>query len=153
MFCSKCSAQNVLLKMFWTNWAGHFELNILSRTSKILQGCYSLPFQNFSFFHRVTVWRNEKFSLTEKKFRQITYLVVISLVKPMLSRKFCEKSVRENICNFHIVRVHCGNYRIFRQINVLLKNFRRKIICVAVNFSIFHTVWVSFHLKNISWNH
>ena len=46
--------------------------------------------------------RNEKFSLTEKKFRQINYLV-ISLVKPLLSRNFCEKSVRENLCNFHTV--------------------------------------------------
>ena len=39
-------------------------------------------------------------SFTEKKFRQKIYLV-ISLVKPFLSRNFCEKSVRENFCNFH----------------------------------------------------
>ena len=39
-----------------------------------------------------TVWNTEKFSLTEKKFRQISYLV-ISLVKPLLSGDFCEKSV------------------------------------------------------------
>ena len=32
MFSSKCSAQNVQLKMFWTNWAEHIELNILSWT-------------------------------------------------------------------------------------------------------------------------
>ena len=44
---------------------------------------------------QLTVWKNEKFSLTEKKFRQINYLV-ISLVKPLLSRNFCQKSVREN---------------------------------------------------------
>ena len=49
-----------------------------------------------------TVWKNEKFSLTEEKFRQINCLV-ISLVKPLLSRNFCEKSVRENFCNFHTV--------------------------------------------------
>ena len=49
-----------------------------------------------------TLWKNEKFSLTEKKFRQINHLV-ISLVKPLLSRNFCEKSVRENFCNFHTV--------------------------------------------------
>ena len=35
----------------------------------------------------------KKFSLTEKKFRQINSLV-ISLVKPLLPRNFCEK-VRE----------------------------------------------------------
>ena len=43
-----------------------------------------------------TVWKNEKFSLlTEKIFRQINSLV-ISLVKPLLSRNFCRKCVREN---------------------------------------------------------
>ena len=40
------------------------------------------------------LWKNKKFSLTEKKFRQINHLV-ISLVKPLLSRNVCEKSVRE----------------------------------------------------------
>ena len=54
---------------------------------------------NFSFFHTVTVWKNEKISLTEKKFRQINYLV-ISLLKPLFSRNICEKR-RENFCNFH----------------------------------------------------
>ena len=54
------------------------------------------------------MWKNEKFSLTEKKFRQINYLV-ISLVKPLLSRNFCQKSVRENFCNFHTMdtTLHC----------------------------------------------
>ena len=61
-----------------------------------------------------TVWKNEKFSLTEKKFRQIIYLV-ISIVKLMLSRNFCEKSVRDNFCNFHTVHcsAHCDNFWIF----------------------------------------
>ena len=36
----------------------------------------------------------------KKKIRQINYLV-ISLVKPLLSRNFCQKSVRENFRNFH----------------------------------------------------
>ena len=44
--------------------------------------------------------KNVKFSLTEKKFRQINYLVFL-FVKPLLSQNFCEKSVRENVCNFH----------------------------------------------------
>ena len=52
------------------------------------------------------VWINEKFSLT-KKFRQINNLV-ISLVKPLLSRNFCEKIVREN---FHTA--HCGKMKKF----------------------------------------
>ena len=54
------------------------------------------------YYWNNTVWKNEKFSLTEKKIRQITYLV-ISLVKPMLSRNFCKRSARENFCNFHTV--------------------------------------------------
>ena len=37
-----------------------------------------------------------------KKFRQIIYLV-ISLVKLLLSRNFCNKSLRENFCHFHTV--------------------------------------------------
>ena len=51
---------------------------------------------------RYTVWKNEKFSLTEKIFRQINSLVT-SLVKSLLSRNFCQKSVRENFRNFHTV--------------------------------------------------
>ena len=43
-----------------------------------------------------------------KKFRQINYSV-ISLVKPLLSRIFCKKSVRENFCNFHTVCVNIWN--------------------------------------------
>ena len=59
------------------------------------------------FPHRVeaacTVWKNAKFTLTEKIFRQINSLV-ISLVKSLFSRNFCQKSVRENFRNFHTVR-------------------------------------------------
>ena len=45
------------------------------------------------FIH--TMWKNEKFYLTEKKFREFN-----SLVRLLLSRKFCQKSVRENFRNF-----------------------------------------------------
>ena len=66
----------------------------------------------------VTVWNYGKFSLTEKKFRQITNLV-ISLVKPMLSRNFGEKSVRENFFNFHTVCVLVSYFwQRFRESNV-----------------------------------
>ena len=67
-----------------------------------------------------TEWKkNDKFSFTEKKFRQIKYLV-IPLVKPLLSRInylvifivkllfsriFCQKSMRVNFRNFHTVPV------------------------------------------------
>ena len=41
-------------------------------------------------------------STHQKKFRQINYLVSY-LVKPLLSRNFCQKCVRENSRNFHTV--------------------------------------------------
>ena len=43
-------------------------------------------------------------SLTKKIFRQINYLV-ISLVKTLLSRKFCQKCMKLNRSNFHAVGV------------------------------------------------
>ena len=68
----------------------------------------------------------------EKIFRQINFLV-ISLVKPLFWRNFCQKSVRVKFRFFHSVwHVNCGNFGIllprffsqnFRQINVLLNNF------------------------------
>ena len=61
----------------------------------------------YLWFHekivKSTVWKNEKFSLTEKKFREINSLV-FSLVKTALSRNFLPKSVRENFRNFHNVK-------------------------------------------------
>ena len=39
---------------------------------------------------RFTVWKNEKFGLTEKIFRQINSLV-FSVVKTLLSRDFCQR--------------------------------------------------------------
>ena len=74
-----------------------------------------------------TVWKNEKFSLTEKKIRQMNHIVIFS--KTLLSRYFCEKGVRENICNFHTV----SSWAIF--------------VSHTVEFTKF-----LYHLKNISWN-
>ena len=54
------------------------------------------------------VWKYEKFALTENFFRQINYLV-ISLVKPLLSRNFCQKCVRVNFRNYPTVPHCCGN--------------------------------------------
>ena len=60
--------------------------------------------ENFSFFHTVCSGKNE--SLTQKKkIRQINSLV-ITLVKTLLSRNFCQKCVRLNRSNFHIVSAH-----------------------------------------------
>ena len=52
-----------------------------------------------------TVWKFQKFSLTEKIFRKINSLVTY-LVKPLVSRNFCQKCVTENFRNFHTVS--CG---------------------------------------------
>ena len=52
----------------------------------------------------ITVWKIEKFSLTEKIFHEISSLVT-SLVKPLLSRNFWQKSVRENFNNFNTVDI------------------------------------------------
>ena len=55
---------------------------------------------------------NEKFGLTKKIFRQINYLV-LSLVKTLLSRNFCQKCVR--LCKSqqfpHTVRSHSEKFR------------------------------------------
>ena len=55
-------------------------------------------------------------SLSPKIFRQITCLL-ISLVKMLLSRNFCQKRMRENFRNFHTVQ--CG-------FKILLPPFRHK---------------------------
>ena len=51
---------------------------------------------------RAQCGKNEKFSHTRKIFREIKCLVTPK-VKPLLSRTFCKKSVRENFGNFHTV--------------------------------------------------
>ena len=66
-----------------------------------------------------TVWKNEKFSHWKKI--SSSQLKVISLVKPMLSRNFCEKSMRgENFgnCNCHAVLKLRIFSQIFRQIKM-----------------------------------
>ena len=54
-----------------------------------------------------TVWKNEKFTVTEKKNRQIKSLV-ISLGKPLFSRNFSQKFATVNFHNFHIFGVWNG---------------------------------------------
>ena len=108
----------------------------------------------FFIFPHCTVWKNEKFTLTQNFSRQINYLVIL-LVKPLLSRNFCQKRVRANVCNFHTV-YYATLWKndkftlteiFFRQINYLVillvkpllsRNFCQKR--VRVNFRNFHTV-------------
>ena len=92
----------------------------------------------FVYFSTLWVWKNEKFCLNERKFRAINSLKTFFLVKTLLlSRNFCQKSVREKIRNFHTAAVVCTLWKSrnftatvftqnFRQINVLLKNFSIK---------------------------
>ena len=53
-----------------------------SKPHQILEGCYAPAYID-------TVWKNAKFTLIEKIFRQINSLV-ISLVKTLISRKICQ---------------------------------------------------------------
>ena len=73
------------------------------------QATYSQTTNYFTFI----VMRSKDCKLhyrKEKNFlkKRITSNQLFSLVKPLLSRNFCEKSLRENFCNFHSVQ--CGNY-------------------------------------------
>ena len=108
----------------------------------------------------VTVWKNEKFCHWKKISSNHLFSNFFSKTNAFTKvlRKKCEREFLQ-FPHFESALWKLWNFtvtvfsQIFRQINVLLKNFRRKIICLAVNFSFFHTVCVSFHLKNISWNH
>ena len=50
------------------------------------------------------MWKNEKFTVTKKKFRQINS-PLFSLVKTLLSRIFCQRQVTVNFHNFHTVEI------------------------------------------------
>ena len=91
---------------------------------------------------------------TKKIFRQINSLVS-SLVKTLVSRNFCQKSVKVNFCNYHTMssgqdwfhgkswwRSQCRNLIIFppqffAQINV----FTKYLYCMLVWRKNFQVVW------------
>ena len=69
----------------------------------------------------------------------------------MFSRNFCQKSVRENFCNFHTVRVlQCGKYlekfihtlfwQRFRESNIFTKELISQIFYVSERMSRFSTL-------------
>ena len=70
-------------------------------TIKISKFCYCFDEKNIQ---DACVCRNEKNYSHRKKIRQINCLV-ISLVKLLLSRNFCQKRVRVNFRNFHTVHI------------------------------------------------
>ena len=78
----------------------NFRENILTKSFPYLHT------MNMLWSLYIVLWKKRELHSHRKKFRQI-YLV-FSLVKLLLSRNFCEKSVRENFCNFHIV-MHYSN--------------------------------------------
>ena len=81
-------------------------------------------------FH--TVWKKEKISLTEKKTREIN-----SLVKLLLSRIFCQKSVRENFRNFHTA---------WRDLRHVEKYYNSAIMLINFPWS---QLYINFFAKNV----
>ena len=72
---------------------------------------------DFFFFreincNRFTLWKLQKFTVTKKNFVKLTTYLVISLVKMLLSRNFCQKRVTVNFRNFHTVFGKPGNCRV-----------------------------------------
>ena len=100
--------------------------------------------------------KNEKFTLTEKIFRQ-TNCLVTSLINTLLSRKFCKKKCDSKFLQFtHCAQ--CRNLQIFPhdflqkfcQINfftvkLYCKSIWRKIFEVGKNFRSYHTLYVHVH--------
>ena len=68
---------------------------------------YVLFKEKFLAFTLVQRGKNEKFSLTEKIYRQINSSLAIYLVRTLFSRNFCLNNVRLNFHNFHTAQ--CGN--------------------------------------------
>ena len=74
-----------------------------------------------------TVWKNEKFSLT-KKIRKLNSLVTF-LVRKLISRNFCEKSVRVNARNFITVLMQYSQSTVWKFDNFSAIQILREINC------------------------
>ena len=84
-------------------------------------------------------------SLSPKKiFRQINFLVTY-LVKPLLSRNFSQKSVRENFRNFHTVAVLPKSKCVF-------SNCYKYQICVKSSLSSFTKIFLMYFSVISNWN-
>ena len=77
------------------------------------------------------------FTVNQKKFRQINSLV-FSLVNTLLSRNFCQNSVRENSRNFHTV-CKDAHWKIFREISDM--KWIHTTICAVPIWGL-HALWV-----------
>jgi len=113
----------------------HFTKEIIRNSNlKMFHLREKIPWKQL--FTRWKVWKNKKLSLTKINFVKSTLLSY--LVKPLLSRNFCQKCVRENSRNFYttlwILRNFC--ITIFWKISVkttslvkrLLQNWFHEII-------------------------
>ena len=67
----------------------------------------------------ITVWKNEKFAVAEKKFRQINSLVT-SLVNTLFSRNFCQRCMMTVQQISRISTLLLSQQIFFRQINSLV---------------------------------
>ena len=73
----------------------HFFSQVRNQICKLISRNTFQILMNLSILNILcTVWKKAKFSHTEKKIRQIKYIVIC-----------CEKRVRENFCNFHTVQL------------------------------------------------
>ena len=84
--------------IFWSNTLLFKFCKLISRN--IFKQVWILVFVHHSLVRKM------KKLLSRKKFCQINDLV-ISLVKPLLSRNFCQKIIRENCRNFHTACIIC----------------------------------------------
>ena len=122
----------------------------------IWRNIFLLVRDNFLFFHTVnteqcTVWKNEKFSLTEKKFRQLNYLV-ISFMK-VLRKKYERAFLQFPHCALHSVEKWKNTHKkILRQINSLVISLAKKFTTKLLSrnfywfysFIVVRTLW--FHV-------
>ena len=94
-FCQFHEKSNSEKKIREINSHWHDFINVL-----VIRTSYSEKWK--IYFHQFLLWKSRKFTLTGSFFREINYLL-ITLVKPILSRNFCQRGMRAgvNFYNFH----------------------------------------------------
>ena len=114
---------------------------------------------NISFFHTHSV---EKWKISphrKRKFRQINYLL-ISLVRPSLSRNFCQQSVRVNFRRVTMWKLRKFTFTLFwqkcRENNAFTKWITKELIWRKIFFFIFphcacDTVFLYLIFNQIFW--
>ena len=98
----------------------------------------------------ITVWKNVKFTFTEKFFREINSLVTF-LLKTLLSRNFYGKSVRIIFHHFHTVTKehsfeieyleNCIKHHIFREIDSVFWNVKFHSVQILEFFCLSDFMW------------